>query len=41
MNLADENRVRLAVARAVQRDRAATIRLLWELLKDLTPGVRK
>jgi hypothetical protein len=40
VTLAAENRIRLAVARAGESDPEVRA-LLWELLKDLTPGVRK
>jgi hypothetical protein len=40
MTLSAENRIRLAVARAGADDPEVR-KLLWELLKDLTPGVRK
>lgn len=43
MTLADENRIRLAVARATERGATdGDLRnLLWDLLKTLAPGGRK
>jgi hypothetical protein len=41
VTLAAENRIRLAVARAGDPSDPEIRALLWELLKDVTPGVRK